>query len=44
MGSCFAERIRIAMTEQGVQVGPPLGSISMDPANYQIDSLPKRST
>ena len=30
------------MTEQGVQVGPPLGSISMDPANYQIDSLPKR--
>lgn len=42
MGSCFAERIRMAMTEQGVRVGPPLGSIPMDPTRYIIDALPKR--
>lgn len=42
MGSCFAERIRIALTEQGVRVGPPLRSIPKSPDNYIIDRLPKR--
>lgn len=42
IGSCFAERIRIAMAEQGLTVGPPMETIPMDPDAYRIDSLPKR--
>ncbi len=42
IGSCFAERIRIALAEQGVNVGPPMQDIVMEPDRYRIDGLPKR--
>lgn len=42
IGSCFAERIRIALSDQGVNVGPPMQDIVMEPDNYRIDALPKR--
>jgi hypothetical protein len=42
IGSCFAERIRIALAEQGVNVGPPMQDIVMAPDCYRIDALPKR--
>ncbi|MDQ6437585.1 GSCFA domain-containing protein [Mesorhizobium sp. LHD-90] len=42
MGSCFAERIRISLTEQKVKVGPPLQSVPTDAERYKIDSLPTR--
>jgi GSCFA family len=42
IGSCFAERIRIAMTEVGVNVGPPMGEIVLNPDVFRIDALPQR--
>jgi hypothetical protein len=42
IGSCFAERIRIALVEQGVKVGPPFGQIPMNDDRYRIDNLPRR--
>jgi hypothetical protein len=42
IGSCFAERIRIALTAEGLQVGPFVGDVPMAPDDYRIDSLPAR--
>src|SRR5690606_15006083 len=42
IGSCFAERIRLALGEQGYQVGPDYASIPMDRRRYLIDTLPER--
>jgi hypothetical protein len=42
IGSCFAERIRVALTERGVKVGPPMQEIPMSPGRYRIDRLPAR--
>jgi hypothetical protein len=42
IGSCFAERIRIALTERGFDVGPDYSSIPMDDNRYRIDTLPSR--
>jgi len=42
IGSCFAERIRIALVEQGVKVGPPLADIPVTKDGYRIDNLPER--
>lgn len=41
MGSCFAERIRIALKDQSIIVGPHLASIPLRPKDYEIDELPK---
>ncbi len=41
IGSCFAERIRLALADQGVAVGPPMQDVPVDP-DYRIDSLPRR--
>ena len=43
VGSCFAERIRIALTDEAVNVGPPMEKIKLDKERFQIDSLPKRA-
>ncbi|MEE9380592.1 MAG: GSCFA domain-containing protein [Hyphomonadaceae bacterium] len=43
MGSCFAERIRIVLTSQGLSVGPPMEDIKIDETRFKIDSLPKRT-
>jgi len=42
IGSCFAERIRIAMSGQSVRVGPPMEDIDIDEDRFRIDSLPRR--
>ncbi|MFI0844608.1 GSCFA domain-containing protein [Mesorhizobium sp. IMUNJ 23232] len=42
IGSCFAERIRIALTAERVNVGPYVGGIPMAAENYRIDNLPSR--
>jgi len=42
IGSCFAERIRIAMSGQSVRVGPPMEDIVIDEDRFRIDSLPQR--
>lgn len=42
IGSCFAERIRIAMADQGLRVGPPMEEIPIDRDRYRIDGLPQR--
>lgn len=42
IGSCFAERIRMAMVDQGAKVGPAYKAIPMAPDRYQIDTLPAR--
>lgn len=42
IGSCFAERIRMGLEDEGIRVGPNYKKVPMDPENYQIDTLPKR--
>ncbi len=42
IGSCFAERIRVALTAEGVNVGPPMQEIPMAHDRYRIDRLPDR--
>ncbi len=42
IGSCFAERIRLALNEQHIRVGPPMAEVPMKPDDYRIDSLPRR--
>lgn len=42
MGSCFAERIRVALTAEGINVGPPMQQIPMAHDRYRIDRLPSR--
>ncbi len=42
VGSCFAERIRNALTGQGYSVGPPMQDITMDLDRFKIDRLPSR--
>jgi hypothetical protein len=42
IGSCFAERIRNALTTQGFTVGPPMQDIKMDLDRFKIDRLPSR--
>lgn len=42
IGSCFAERIRIALSEQEIRVGPPTHKIPIKEDRYRIDSLPTR--
>lgn len=42
IGSCFAERIRIVLAEQGLNVGPPMQDIVMAPDRFRIDGLPRR--
>nr|WP_298102960.1 GSCFA domain-containing protein [uncultured Shinella sp.] len=42
MGSCFAERIRVALTAEGINVGPPMQDIPMAHDRYRIDRLPGR--
>lgn len=43
IGSCFAERIRLAMDKQGLDVGPPMENIELDPDRFRIDALPGRA-
>lgn len=42
IGSCFAERIRLALEARNVKVGPPMQDIQLDDASFRIDSLPRR--
>lgn len=42
IGSCFAERIRLALGEQGIRVGPPMAEVPTKPDDYRVDSLPRR--
>jgi GSCFA family len=45
MGSCFAEEIRLALTANlgGEQVGPDYTQVRFDPAQAQVDELPRRN-
>ncbi len=40
VGSCFAERIRAALTKKGFDVGPPMQDIKLDADRFKIDRLP----
>lgn len=42
IGSCFAERIRTYLSDQGMRVGPPMADVRMSPTRYRVDRLPKR--
>ncbi|HTO30617.1 MAG TPA: GSCFA domain-containing protein [Pararhizobium sp.] len=42
IGSCFAERIRVALTAEGLDVGPPMQNVPMAHDRYRIDRLPAR--
>ncbi|MBP1856913.1 GSCFA domain-containing protein [Rhizobium herbae] len=42
IGSCFAERIRVALTAEGLNVGPPMQDVPMAHDRYRIDRLPAR--
>ena len=42
MGSCFAEEIRIALTQRGIACTPRYRDIVFDPATAMVDSLPER--
>jgi hypothetical protein len=42
IGSCFAERIRLYLTTEGFEVGPPMQDVPMAPDRYRMDRLPLR--
>lgn len=42
MGSCFAERIRMQLVAEGINVGPNYKKVPMAPDRYRIDTLPSR--
>jgi hypothetical protein len=42
IGSCFAERIRLYLTAEGFEVGPPMQDVPMAPDRYSMDRLPAR--
>lgn len=42
IGSCFAERIRIALSDEALNVGPPMQDIPLAQDQFRIDSLPQR--
>ena len=42
MGSCFAEEIRVALTNRQIACVPRYREISFDPARAVVDTLPER--